>query len=163
MESGICPPFAARRRRFQKTCDLHPVDRPEPCYGPGFQPPTAMFQVTRKDNRLDIEFAGKLDAEAMEAALDEFTTKSVGIERGTMLYRIGDFRLPTTGAIALEFSRMPQLLGLMKRFRRCAVLADQSWIRKVSEWEGRLFPGLEIKGFPADQEAAATAWLGEDS
>jgi len=120
-----------------------------------------MFRVTRKDNHLDIEFGGKLDSDAMDVALNEFTAKSVGIEHGTMLYRVGEFKLPTTGAIALEFSRMPRMFGLMRRFRRCAVLADQAWIRKVSEWEGKLFPGLEIKGFPADAEADAKAWLAE--
>lgn len=120
-----------------------------------------MFEIHRNDQHLDIRFGGKLDTDAMRSALDEFTECSEGIDRGTLMYHVEDFHLPTAGAIALEFSRMPSMLGLMRRFRRCAVLADARWLRTVSEWEGMLFPGLEIKGFPPDQEAEALAWLAQ--
>lgn len=122
-----------------------------------------MFNVTRTNNHLDIDFSGKLDRDAMRVALAEFTGKSAGIENGTMLYRIRDFHLPTPAAIAVEFARMPGMLGLMKRFRRCAVLADPAWIRTVSEWEGRFLPHLEIRGFPPDEESEAQAWLEEST
>ena len=78
-----------------------------------------------------------------------------------MLYRVNDFQLPTLGAIAVEFSRLPQLFGLIGKFDRAAVLADKNWVRKVSEIEGALIPGLDIKSFELDQEAEAEAWLAE--
>ncbi len=119
-----------------------------------------MFSVTPNGpNRVDIEFSGKLDSDDMKAALDELVTKTEGIENGRMLYRVGDFKLPTLGAIAIEFSRLPSMFGLIKKFDRCAVLADQDWIKKISEIEGALIPGLEIKGFSPDEEEAAEAWL----
>jgi len=119
-----------------------------------------MFSVTPNGpNRVDIEFSGKLDSNDMKAALDELVTKTEGIENGRMLYRVGDFKLPTLGAIAIEFSRLPSMFGLIKKFDRCAVLADQDWIKKISEIEGALIPGLEIKGFSPDEEEAAEAWL----
>lgn len=74
-----------------------------------------MFKVTPKGiNRLDIELSGKLDAEDMKVTLDELFSESENIENGKMLYEIIDFDLPSLGAIAIEFSRLPAMLGLMK-------------------------------------------------
>ena len=119
-----------------------------------------MVTITKVgDNRLDMEFNGKLDADGMKATLDENAAKTAGISHGPMLYRITDFKVPTAGALVVEFSRMPEMLRLIRQFDRAAVLADEGWIRKISEWEGKLFPRFEIKAFPLDQEAEAEAWL----
>ena len=119
-----------------------------------------MFKITRNGiNRLDIEMSGKLNAEDMKIALDELVTKSKNIENGTMLYEIIDFHLPSLGAIGIEFSRLPAMFGLMKKFDRAAVLTDTVWLKKISELEGTLFPGLEIKAFNKDQKVEAEAWL----
>ncbi|AYC33725.1 STAS/SEC14 domain-containing protein [Pseudomonas cavernae] len=119
-----------------------------------------MFQVMRNgENRIDVDFAGKLDSDGMRVALDELSQKAEGIEHGRMLYRVGDFALPTLGAIAVELSRIPQLFRFVRRFDRMAVVADKEWVRKVSEVEGALIPGLQIKAFDLGQEAEAEAWL----
>ena len=119
-----------------------------------------MFKIMQNGvNRLDIELSGKLDAEEMKIALDELLSKSKNIENGKMLYKIIDFHLPSLGAIGIEFSRLPSMFGLMKKFDRAAVLTDKTWLKKVSELEGALYPGLEIKAFNMDQKAEAEAWL----
>jgi hypothetical protein len=119
-----------------------------------------MFKVTPNGiNRLDIQLSGKLDAEEMKIALDELVDKSKHIENGKMLYEVIDFHLPSLAAISIEFSRLPAMLGLMKKFNRAAVLTDKAWLKKVSEFEGALFPGLVIKAFNRDQKAEAEAWL----
>ena len=119
-----------------------------------------MFKVIVSGaNRLDIEMSGKLDAESMTVALDELVSKSKNIENGKMLYVIIDFQLPTLSAIGIEFSRLPSMFGLMKKFNRAAVLTDKTWLKKVSELEGALFPGLEIRAFNIDQKVEAEAWL----
>ena len=121
---------------------------------------TIMFKVTKIGiNRLDIELSGKLDAEEMKIALDELVSKSDDIENGKMLYDIIDFHLPSLGAIGVEFSRLPSMFGLMRKFDRAAILTDKIWLKKVSELEGALFPGLEIKAFNRDQKTEAEAWL----
>jgi len=51
------------------------------------------------------------------------------------------------------------MLGLMKKFSRAAVLTDKTWLKKVSEFEGALFPGLEIRAFNIDQRSEAESWL----
>jgi hypothetical protein len=119
-----------------------------------------MFTVRRSgDNRLDMEIGGKLDADDMRAALDELVSKAEGIESGRMLYTIGDFQLPTMAALAVEFSRLPELFKTIRKFDRAAVLCDKKWVQKVSEFEGVLIPGLEIKSFGLDEVEKAEAWL----
>lgn len=119
-----------------------------------------MFKITLNGlDRLDIEMSGKLNTEDMKIALDELVSKSENIENGKMLYEVIDFHLPSLGAIGLEFSRLPSMLGLMKKFDRAALLTDKTWLKKVSELEGVLYPGLEIRAFNRDQKAEAEAWL----
>jgi len=119
-----------------------------------------MFKVIQKGmNRLDIEMSGTLNAEEMKIALDELVEKSKDIQNGKMLYEVIDFHLPSLGAIAIEFSRLPSMLGLLKKFDRAAVLTDKTWLKKVSELEGVLYPSLEIKAFNRNQKEEAEAWL----
>ena len=122
-----------------------------------------MFTVKRhSENRLDIEMSGRLDSEAMKIALDELVSQSSDIEDGTMLYDVVDFHLPSLSAIAIEFSRLPSMLGFLKKFRRAAVLTDKAWLRKVSELEAIFYPGLEIRAFDREQREAAETWLSQN-
>ena len=121
-----------------------------------------MFRITLKGpNRIDIELSGKLDRDDMKVALEELLSKTKDIRNGRMLYRVGDIKLPTISALVVKFSRLPELFRLIRNFDRAAVLADKEWLKTVSEIEGALIPGLEIKGFDPDQEAQAEAWLAE--
>ena len=119
-----------------------------------------MFKVIKNGpDRLDIELSGKLNTEEMRIALDELASKSKDIENGKMLYEIIEFHLPSLGAIAVELSRLPAMFGLIKKFDRAAVLTDKNWLKKASELEGLLIPGLEIKAFDRNQKEEAEAWL----
>jgi hypothetical protein len=119
-----------------------------------------MLQIESKGpNRIDLELSGKLDANEMKSALDELISKAEDIEHGRMLYRIVEFHLPTLGAIGVELSRLPGLLRMVGRFDRVAVLTEKEWLKKASEFEGALIPGLEIKAFALDEESQAEAWL----
>ena len=44
-------------------------------------------------------------------------------------------------------------------FLHAAVLADKTWLKKISEIEGILIPGLTIKTFSRGQKEEAEAWL----
>ncbi|EDL49503.1 STAS/SEC14 domain-containing protein [Erythrobacter sp. SD-21] len=119
-----------------------------------------MLAITQpKPGRLDIELDGELDADIMRTALDELIAKSEGISNGRMLYRIGDFHMPTLGALAVELRRLPRLFGLLGKFEKCAVVSEASWIRKVAEIEGALLPGIEIRSFEPGQADVAEEWL----
>ena len=119
-----------------------------------------MFKVERSsDDRLDIRMSGKLDNEAMLKALDELVEKSEGINNGKMLYEVVDYHLPSLAAIGIELSRIPEMSGFIKKFSRAAVLSDKAWLKTISELEGKLMPGLEIRAFSREQKSEAVKWL----
>ena len=119
-----------------------------------------MLKITKPSaNRVDIELSGKIDSEEMARGLDDLLEKSQDVNSGIMLYHIVSFAFPDMGAIAVEMARLPKLFGLLGRFDRCAVLSDAAWIRTAAEIEGALFPGIDIKAFDLDDDAAAEAWL----
>lgn len=119
-----------------------------------------MLTVTKpSENRLDIVLSGSLDADAMQTGLDELIAHSDGISDGVMLYTISDFALPSAGALAVEFSRLPKLFALIGRFSRCAVVTDAGWIRTAAEVEGALIPGLTIRTFEPQHATEAETWL----
>jgi hypothetical protein len=39
------------------------------------------------------------------------------------------------------------------------VLSNKAWLKTISEIEGRLMPGLEIKAFSREEKSEAEAWL----
>jgi hypothetical protein len=51
------------------------------------------------------------------------------------------------------------MLAFIRKFDSAAVLADETWVRKISEWEGYMLPWLTIKSFHRDQKAEAEVWL----
>lgn len=119
-----------------------------------------MFKIERTGpDRMDIMMSGKLDSEGMRKALDELVERSEGISHGKMLYDVVDYHLPTLGAITIEFARLPKMLGFIRHFSRAAVLTDKAWLKAVSEFEGKLIPGLQIRAFERNERAAADQWL----
>jgi len=96
-----------------------------------------MLKITKPAaNRVDIEFSGTLDADAMRVALDDLIAKSEDVSGGRMLYTVTDFQLPTLG-----------------------VLSDAGWLRTAAEIEGAVIPGIAIKSFELHETEAAEAWL----
>lgn len=119
-----------------------------------------MFQITKvSPHRVDIEIAGELDHDAMEAGLTELLEVSSSVAHGRMLYTIRDFALPTLGAFSVELQFLPKLFSLLGKYEKCAVVADAAWMRTMAEIEGALIPGLVIKGFDLDARAEAETWL----
>ena len=122
-----------------------------------------MFEIERRgEQRLDIVMEGRLDSEGMRKALDELVEKCAGISDGKMLFDVVDYQLPTMSAITIEFARLPKMLGLIRGFSKAAVLTDEAWLKAISELEGKLIPGLQIKAFERSQKAAAEQWLDDD-
>jgi len=119
-----------------------------------------MFHVTRiGDKRIDVDFSGKLDSNDMRFALDELMRKSEGIAHGQILMRIGDFDMPTLGAVGVELTRIPDLFRFVRRFDLCAVVTAKDWVRRASEIEGMMIPGLKIKAFGLHEMDQAHQWL----
>ena len=99
-----------------------------------------MFKVIQNGaNRLDLEMRGKLKDDEIKIAIDELVSKSKNIEN--------------------QFSVLPSVFAILKKFDRTAILTNKTWLKKLSELEGLLYPGLKIKAFNRDQRAEAEAWL----
>jgi len=121
-----------------------------------------MFNVIKhSSNRMDIEISGKLDGDEISEGLDSLIAESISFRNGRMLYRITDFEFPAFTALALKFSRIPQLFKLISRFDKVAVVADKNWVRRISEIESVLIPGICIRAFDVDQHEQAAQWLTE--
>ncbi len=119
-----------------------------------------MLKVTKiRDNRLDVDIGGKIDAEQMQQVMDELIPMIEEIDHGKFLYRIGELQIPTLGAIGVELQYVPKLFRLLRHIDRIAVVCDQDWIQNWANIEGKLIPGLEMKSFDLEEEDEAEAWL----
>ncbi len=96
----------------------------------------------------------------MMAGLEALLANLEGVENGVMLYRIDNFTMPSFGALTAELMSLPSIWRMLGRIDRCAVISDVGWIRMAAEIEGAVIPGLTIKAFSCNDEAAAEAWLG---
>ena len=91
--------------------------------------------------------SGTLKAKEMKIASDELVDKSKDIENGKMLYEVIDFNLPSKGAMAIEFSRLPYMLGLFKEFNRAARL-------RFGKVECSNLPGSNINNVKKERKVA---------
>lgn len=48
---------------------------------------------------------------------------------------------------------------VISRLTKTAVVTDLAWVRKVTEWEDKLFHGLEMRAFPLAQASEARSWV----
>ncbi|WP_181161526.1 SpoIIAA family protein [Maribrevibacterium harenarium] len=119
-----------------------------------------MFTVKQVgDNRLEVHLIGSVNRSEMDTALDVLIRASETMEQGTMLYIVKDFAVPELPALVSEIAKIPALLRAMHSFERIAVVADEAWVRKVSEIKGALMPSLEIKAFTPAEVEIAEQWL----
>ena len=119
-----------------------------------------MFDLTKDDAgfyRLTI--SGHIDEDQMRAGLDAFLDSTEGPGKSDYLYKISDFEFPSLQAIAVEFGYIPRLFATLPRIGKVALIADQEWLRKAAEIEGKILPGMTIETFKPGEEARAEAWL----
>ncbi|MDA8870522.1 STAS/SEC14 domain-containing protein [Rhizobiaceae bacterium] len=110
-------------------------------------------------HQVDLTINGSIDADTMRDGLRKLLDLSDGMKGGRMLYTITAFKMPSIGALAVEFTMIPRLLGLLSRFDRIAVVTDIGWVATAADAQGRVLPGITLKTFPADLTLEAQAWL----
>lgn len=108
-----------------------------------------------------IESTGALDAVAMEIALNMLVPAVKDMSHGGLLVRAQGVEWPTLGAIGVELRHWGQLMAMVRKVDRVAVLTDQGWVENLAAVESLMIPNLEIRSFPPRDEAAARAWLAE--
>jgi SpoIIAA-like len=110
-------------------------------------------------NLLVIEATGRMDAIGMEVALDMLVPILRQMSHGAMLMRAHDVSWPTLGAIGVELRHWAQLMAMVRKVDRVAVMTDQGWLKNAAAVESLLVPNLEIRSFAPTDEAAARDWL----
>ncbi|WP_051083289.1 STAS/SEC14 domain-containing protein [Rubritalea marina] len=113
------------------------------------------------DGSVVFELNGAPDAVDMENILQQMSELSEGKQGMTMLYKISCFEIPSASAMMVKLSDLPRWIGVMKAFKKMAIVTEKAWIRNVAELEGFLIRGLEIKSFEFDEIHQAEAWLDE--
>ena len=110
-------------------------------------------------NLLVIETHGSLDAVGMEVTLDMLVREMEGMHHGGVLMRAEAVAWPSLGAIGVELRHWVQLMAMIEKVDKVAVLTDQTWVKAVAGVESALLPNLVIKNFAPDDEDAARTWL----
>jgi len=123
---------------------------------------TPLFHSTREsDTLLVIEAHGAMDARAMEVALTLLVDEMEGMHHGACLVRAEGIEWPSLGAIGVEIRHWVQMMAMVEKLDKVAVLTDEGWVRTIASIESALIPNLVIRAFAPDQEDAARAWLAE--
>ncbi|RMA41865.1 SpoIIAA family protein [Rhodophyticola porphyridii] len=110
-------------------------------------------------NLLVIETHGALDAVGMEVALSMLVAEMEGMHHGGVLIRAEGVEWPSLGAIGVELRHWVQLMAMVEKVDKVALLTDRSWVKTLAGIESALIPNLVIKSFPPDAEAEARDWL----
>ena len=110
-------------------------------------------------NLLIVEVTGAMTAVAMEVALDMLVPEVRDMHHGGVLMRAQGVEWPTLGAIGVELRHWGQLMAMIRKVDKVAVLTDQGWVRNLATVESLLVPNLVIRSFDPDQEVTARSWL----
>lgn len=108
---------------------------------------------------IDLSIAGKIDPTEMRDGLDAFFSATDGQDAIKCLYRIRDVGLPNLVAIAIKLRRLPRLFGVIKRLDKIAVVANQTWVRRMAKIENVVIPRGTIRAFDPIDEPRAIEWL----
>lgn len=121
-----------------------------------------VFHATRETpGLLTMQMGGRFDAIAMEAALDRLVPEMDGMSHGGILMRDLGVEWPTLGALAVELRHWGQLMAMIAKVDRVAILTDNAWLGTAARIESVLIPGITDRVFASTEEAAARAWLAE--
>lgn len=113
------------------------------------------------DTLVVLETSGSLDAVAMEIALDMLVREMEGMHHGALLMHARGLEFPSLGAIGVELRHWAQIMAMIEKIDRVAILTDDGWLQNLARMESVLIPNLEIRTFDPEDETAARAWLAE--
>ncbi|QIK40668.1 STAS/SEC14 domain-containing protein [Pontivivens nitratireducens] len=119
-----------------------------------------MLNVELKaSNRIEITASGRVEMQAMKAALDRLITLAEPLKHVTCLADMTDVTLPDADAIRAEIDRLPKVEGLLGKIDKAAVVTNQAWIAEAAKGEADRFPALDIRIYQSHEHDRARAWL----
>ncbi|QPH53144.1 STAS/SEC14 domain-containing protein [Pontivivens ytuae] len=121
-----------------------------------------MFEIAPVEGGVvELTVTGRIDADSMRDGLNALWGALEPVESARLLLLYNDWELPTAGALAVEFGQLGRAFSILAKVDRAALVSNQDWLRRVAEIESALIPGLEIRTYVPEDEAAARAWLAE--
>ena len=114
--------------------------------------------VTPGSNVVEIDCSGSIDADQMVRCRE--TLERAVAEHGKLrlLARYGEVDLRHSEARAFweDLKNVP----LIRHVERCAIVAEERWMRTISDVAGPILP-CELRTFTPAQEAEAQAWVSD--
>ncbi|MBF0475466.1 MAG: STAS/SEC14 domain-containing protein [Deltaproteobacteria bacterium] len=123
--------------------------------------PAMRIMPTSKDNVLAFEINGVISSAEMPSFIDEFSAFINRHEKVRLLNRIKHFG-GFDPAILMQKGLVAMKLAAMQKVERYAIVNAPGWMSTIIKTMNPIFPGIDIRTFPADQEADAWAWLGAE-
>ncbi|MFK7829727.1 MAG: STAS/SEC14 domain-containing protein [Congregibacter sp.] len=100
---------------------------------------------------------GKVTEEDMHAALDAVKRKIDTYGHVCVYQEIGSLGGVEFDAI-LEKLEFLASVGI-SAFRRIAVVTDKRWVKRVIDWENRIFRGIDLRAFAVEERGRAFNFL----
>lgn len=121
--------------------------------------PAFRFLPTSKDDVLAFEINGVISKAEMPAVIKEFEAFLERHQKVRLLNRMKHFG-GIDPAVFMQGGLVSMKLAAMQKVERYAIVGAPVWMRKIIEALNPAFADIDMRTFPADQEAEAWAWLG---
>ena len=115
--------------------------------------------LTAADDVLALKVSGKITGADLTAIMDRL---EAAMERHETVHVF----VETEGIDGIELSDLPDyvgrampLFGMLRRFGRVAVVADQAWVRVGTRIESAILPFIDYRVFEPHEREGALAWV----
>ncbi len=121
--------------------------------GPAFR-----FLPTSREDVLAFEINGVISSEEMPGVIREFETFLGHHDKVRLLNRMKHFG-GIDPSIFMQGGLVSMKLAAMQKVERYAIVGAPRWMCRIIETLNPVFPDLDMRTFPADQEDKAWVWL----
>lgn len=108
---------------------------------------------------LAVRASGKIDADDIRTVTGELDRRLSAHEKVSLYIEVGPLSGFTFEALLRDVEYGLKNLKNLGRFQRVAVVSGANWVRRISDWENRLLPRVEIRGFASGATEEAMAWV----
>lgn len=120
--------------------------------------PAVRFLTTDREDALGFEIDGRFGSAEMSRVVEEFQAWLDRHEKVRLLCRMKHFG-GVDPSVFLQSGLVPMKLSAIRKVERYAIVGASPWMRSMIETLGPLFSEMEIRNFPAEQEAEAWKWI----
>jgi hypothetical protein len=110
-------------------------------------------------NRLGFKVTGHLAADELGDLYAMVENSLADFDKTHLYVEVGDYTGFDTQFVAVNLRRSFAMLGKLSSFGRVAIVADQTWLRRVARLESALLPHISYEVYPLAERELAMAWL----